>query len=194
MEALLSIDDMKTKTREFLIEDGKLGASDIIREFVQTRPLRVRLTKDELLDVANNLEEALSTIDSLNSELESIKARYKAHLKEAEGKVENLRHSLKDKHDIRKVDCIEIQNNTRGSIAEVRMDTMVIITERPMTADERQSKLWDEDEIVAESKWHCTDCGSVFVEPKELKNGEPQCPECHSLDVEQSEPEPVAIS
>jgi len=75
MEATLSIDDMKTKTREFLIEDGKLGASDIIREFVQTRPLRVKLTK-----------------------------------------------------------------------------------------------------------------------PKELKNGEPQCPECHSLAVEQGEPEPVAVS
>lgn len=137
---------MKVAAKESLIRDGKLSADDVIKATIETRSLRVPLSDTELLEVADSLSKSLGEIESIAEEKKSMSSHYDAQIKAINAKVSNLRALIRDKYDWRKVDCVEVANNTRGSAIVVRMDNLGIIIERGLTADERQSKLFEESE------------------------------------------------
>lgn len=139
------LDGLRLKAAEVLTLAGKVNGEDRVRYLVSTEQLRVSLTQDELLDTADELAQALIDIEKANNELESIKSSYKSKLKELEGRMEQLRGRIRDKFDIRKVDCVEMLNNTTGQATKVRMDTEEVCEERKMTANERQGTLWEEN-------------------------------------------------
>lgn len=142
----MDIDTMKKYAVEALIRKDLVGEGDILRSFVHTKHLKVPLTQEEIISAADELAQALADIISLEEELDSIKSDFKSKLKMLEAIINEQRAKVRDKYELRKVDCVEVMSNTNGKAFELRMDTSTIIRERSLTADERQGRLWDESE------------------------------------------------
>jgi len=145
----MDLKEMKEQAVKTLSAKKKLGKADVTKITVNTRHLKVPLSQKEIIEMADNLAQSLEDIDSLETELESIKSQFKSKLKELEGKSDGYRTKVRNKYEIRKVDCVEVLNNTAGTALEVRMDTGEIINERILTADERQGRLWETEEEEA---------------------------------------------
>ena len=136
--------EMKDVATNLLIKQKKLSKKDVTRVSVSTRHLKVPLTQDEIVETADKLAQSLGEIKAIETELDSIKSQFKSKLKELEGKADGYTGKVRDKYEIRKIDCIEVMNNTIGNVVEMRMDTKKIINERNLTADERQGRLWED--------------------------------------------------
>jgi predicted nuclease with TOPRIM domain len=140
-------DDGTTDVIELLAARKRLKKEDRLRTSVSTKTLKVILGQDELLRAGEDLTRKLDEINALEDELKSSKTYFKAKLDEADAQLKQLQGKVRNKCEHRRVDCTEVMNNTDGEVMVVRMDTLEIIDERKMTADERQSKIiWpDED-------------------------------------------------
>ncbi len=113
----------------------------------------MKLTEAELLEAGSNLAQALADEAALEQEKAQMASSYAAKIKEASGKIDNLRMLVKNKSDMRKVDCVEVMDNSSGLVFVVRMDTKEIIRERKMTSDERQSEIiWPDEAGQPEDK------------------------------------------
>ena len=148
MAELADIKQMKDRALEILVVLEKANNDDVIKSYVETNTLRVQLTTEEIIAAGDDLAEALGEITDLESELDELKKHFKSRITELENKVEQRRKKVHDKSEYRKVDCVEVKNNTNGDVIRIRMDTNEILDERNMTADERQGSLWDDDETV----------------------------------------------
>ena len=141
------LQELREKAVKLLTKAGSLKRTDVLRVKIQTQHLKVQLTNDELLQAGENLTQVLDEIDGLEDEKKSFVANIVAKVKELEGRADQLRSLVQSKYERRKVDCVEVMNNTNGKVVAVRMDTKDIINERAMTADERQSKIiWPDDD------------------------------------------------
>ncbi len=146
MPELADIKLMKETAVGELLKLKKAKKSDVIKSFVETDTLRVKLTTDEILAAGDALAEALSQSFEFEAELDEFKKHIKGKLAELENKIDASRKKVHDKWEYRKVDTVEVKNNTVGNVIKIRMDTSEIFDERKMTADERQGSLWDEEE------------------------------------------------
>ena len=144
------MDKIKQTAAEVLIIQKKIKKDSLVRATIQTEPHVVKLTDAELLEAGSNLAQALADETALESEKKQMTASYAAKLKEITGKIDNLRMLVNNKSDMRKVDCVEVMDNTSGLVFVIRMDTRDIIRERKMTSDERQSKIIWPDEPTQE--------------------------------------------
>lgn len=145
------MDKIKQTAAEILVSIKKIKKDNLIRATIQTEPLVVKLTDVELLETGSNLAQALADAASLEQEKAQMASSYAAKIKEVTGKIDNLRMLVKNKSDMRKVDCVEVMDNTSGLVFVIRMDTKEIIRERKMTSDERQSKIIWPDEPTQET-------------------------------------------
>ena len=136
---------LKDRATALLVKAKKAGKDDVMKKFVETKTLRVKLTTDEIIQAGDDLADALGASTALEDELEGLKKHFKGRLTELENKITQHRTKVHDKWEYRKVDCVEVKNNTTGQVVSVRMDTDEIIDERKMTADERQGHLWDDE-------------------------------------------------
>jgi hypothetical protein len=141
------MDSIKQQAAEILLVSKKIKKDNLIRATIQTELHVVTLTDEELLEAGANLAQALVDGNVLGSEKKQITSSYAAKLKEVTGKVDNLRMLVKNKNEMRKVDCVEVMDNSSGLVFVVRMDTGSIVRERKMTSDERQSKIIWPDEV-----------------------------------------------
>lgn len=137
---------MKETATELLIKLKKASDGDVMKKFVETKTLRVKLTTEEIIQAGDDLAESLGETAALEDELDGLKKHFKGRLTEIENKITQQRNKVHDKWEYRKVDCVEVRNNTTGSVISIRMDTEEVIDSRNMTADERQGHLWDEEE------------------------------------------------
>ena len=141
---------LKDRATALLVKAKKAGKGDVMKKFVETKTLRVKLTTEEIVQAGDDLADVIGDAVALEDELEGLKKHFKGRLTEIENKITQQRTKVHDKWEYRKVDCVEIKNNTTGQVVSIRMDTDEIIDERKMTADERQGHLWDEDDEESE--------------------------------------------
>ena len=116
-----------------------------VKERRFTRLLKCQLTDKELIESGDQLAQELSHLDSINSELESIKADYKAKTKAAESEIEALSNRVRNKFEMRPVDCHEIRNFETKKFCVLRVDTGDVIEERDLRQDELQMPLPETD-------------------------------------------------
>lgn len=114
-----------------------------VKKLTSTETLKVKLADDEVLKFSEDLARSLDEYASLEDELETLKANYKSKMTAVEARVTSLKNLVRDKCDFRKVDVEEVFDNKAGTVVKTRLDTHEIIGSRTMTADERQSKLFD---------------------------------------------------
>lgn len=107
----------------------------------ETHSLKCQLAEAEVAVAADELAEGLDQLEAIEDEkkatMENFKAR--AALIEAQAKVN--KNLVRDKYIYRRVTCDLVLDYTKLAATLTRMDTKEIITERAMTADEKQMDL-----------------------------------------------------
>ena len=123
---------------------AKTGTPNTTKTYEYTKTLKCVLSQEELLKTGTELARALDEQVELEEELQSIKDSFKGKLTTAGARITSLKSIVRDKCDYRKVDCEQVFDNKTGTVTETRKDTGEVIETRKMTADERQSKMFDE--------------------------------------------------
>jgi len=148
-EAKLWAEAMKQKLKEapnhvpeFLKDKFDKG----IKKFKQTRELTCKLNEQERLAAGDDLAKVMDSINSCEKEKKSITSSYTARLNELKSKADGLHLKVKDRVEVRKVDCEEVWDNNTATVIERRLDTGEVISERKMTADERQRWLFEDEQ------------------------------------------------
>lgn len=126
-------------------------AAPNVKERKYLKSLKCPLTQKELNQASDDLVEALTAIDSINADLEEIKADYKHKIKASEARVGTLRTLLQNKFEMRPVECLEVRNFADKAFFLMRTDTAEIIEERALRQDELQIPLPLEEEPVEET-------------------------------------------
>lgn len=106
-----------------------------------TKLLRVSLTDDELISAGDNLAREHGDLRAVNKELDSIKADYKAKVTAHESRIETLSIKIRDKFEMRGVDCVEVKDYDTKTLIITRTDSGEIIEQRMLRQDELQIPL-----------------------------------------------------
>jgi hypothetical protein len=103
--------------------------------------LKVPLTDEEQSNLGKELAVQLATINRLKDELVSIKSHYKSQIDLHTQNVNSLSRVINEGAEWRDVECQEVRNFTDNSVKVIRMDIGELVSERTMTAAERQKGL-----------------------------------------------------
>jgi len=131
---------MKTKAKTKDHPDT-VCVAPTIKERRFSRLLKCQLTDKELIATGEELTQELQHLGAIATELDSIKADYKAKTKASESEIESLSNRLRNKFEMRPVDCHEIKNFDTKKFSVLRVDTGEIIEERDLREDELQLPL-----------------------------------------------------
>jgi hypothetical protein len=122
-------------------------------EMVQTedleRSLKVNFTEKERFQLGSQLGEALRRLKSTQNDLAAVSAQYKSDIKQIDAEIGSLAERLNSGWEMRKVKCVRIKDYNVGMIQIKRLDTLEIVEERAMDAEERQMGLFEEKEAPA---------------------------------------------
>jgi hypothetical protein len=110
-----------------------------------TQSLPVKLTEPEIVGLAREAAEKQQRLEALEQEKKSTSASYKAQIEGERTLLKHLASVITSGTDMRSVECREVRDHRRGTVAHVRQDTGETIILRPMTAEERQTELFDRD-------------------------------------------------
>jgi hypothetical protein len=124
----------------------------------EKRSLRCYLTQEELLAAGERLAELLDNLRGAESERESVVKQYKAKEAELAALIESQQLLVRNKSEIRMVDCVNVLDYTDVACIVTRTDTGEIVVNRKLTEDEKQSKL-EFDSEKAEDKSSSPDRG-----------------------------------
>ena len=112
-----------------------------IESRLMAQKLKVPLTAEEQSNLGKELAVQLATINRLKDELVSIKSHYKSQIDLHTQNVNSLSRVINEGAEWRDVECQEVKNFTDNSVKVIRMDTGELVSERTMTAGERQRGL-----------------------------------------------------
>ncbi len=112
----------------------------------EKRSLRCQLTQPELLAAGEKLADLLDNLRCTTSERENVTKQYKAKEAELEAQIETQQLLVRNKSEIRTVDCVNVLDYTDVKCIVTRTDTGEVIVERKLTEDEKQSTLEFDDE------------------------------------------------
>lgn len=112
----------------------------------EKRSLRCQLTQDELLAAGEKLADMLDALRCTTSERENVTKQYKAKEAELEAQIETQQLLVRNKSEIRTVDCENILDYTDVKCIVKRLDTGEVIVDRKLTEDEKQSTMEFDDE------------------------------------------------
>lgn len=107
----------------------------------KTEMLKCELTDAELLQFGEDLANDQAEIHDLNTQLEGIKKEYKAKTTAREANIDKLGNLLRQKYEMRDVECELTYDFDEGEVAIKRMDTGKEVSRRPMTEQELQREL-----------------------------------------------------
>jgi hypothetical protein len=107
----------------------------------EKRSLRCQLTQEELLAAGEKLAELLDNLRGAESARESVVRQYKAKEAELAAQIESQQLLVRNKSEIRTVDCVNVLDYTDVRCIVTRLDTGEIIVNRKLTEDEKQSTL-----------------------------------------------------
>lgn len=106
---------------------------------------RVELTEEEVRDAADRMADLFDQLKRIEEEAKSIANGYKAKTKELDAQFAQAQLLVRNKYEQRLVECVRTWNYKTCRVVTVRMDTGAIVEDRAMSADERQEKLFPEE-------------------------------------------------
>ena len=111
------------------------------------RFLMAKLTPEEMSDCAQRLAQAEDTKTQVDAELKATSGQMKGRIKQLEADIGQCVRKLKDRAELRSVDCDTVMNWTDCTVTVTRLDTNEVIEgPRNMTGDEKQLRMdWDKD-------------------------------------------------
>jgi hypothetical protein len=107
----------------------------------EKRSLRCQLTQAELLAAGEKLADLLDCLRCTTGERENVTKQYKAKEAELSAQIETQQLLVRNKSEIRTVDCINVLDYTDVKCIVTRTDTGEVIMDRKLTEDEKQSTL-----------------------------------------------------
>lgn len=115
------------------------------RTFARTLP--VMLTRDELLERGEALALMRGKRNGIAYDQKASNADFKEKLEDADTEIDRLAGIVRSKSEPRPVDCTMRRDMQRFIIDTIRLDTGEVIETRTMTEQERQLKVFDDDDL-----------------------------------------------
>lgn len=113
------------------------------KELLKTEPenLPVKLTQDEIRERGERLAAKEGELESHMQNAKQVKAGLTANEKRLEADIQNLSLQIRDKSELRLVQCDHIADYKRGVVRVVRQDTEQVVRERAIEESEKQRRL-----------------------------------------------------
>ena len=108
---------------------------------MQVRSLPVKLTDEEMIIKGQELAELESELTDLESLKRAASKEFAKQIEVKKGKIQRVSHAINTKQENRKVECEEVRDEEFLKVSIVRKDTGEVVSERLMTAEERQKVL-----------------------------------------------------
>ena len=109
--------------------------------------LPCQMTDEEVAGSAELLADTIQAIESLEIARKTQTKEYNAAKQHLQDSVHRLSKQVKEGEEVRSVDCELHLNYSKLTATVVRTDTLTTVSERPMSADEKQMDLgFDKDE------------------------------------------------
>ena len=103
--------------------------------------LKCFLTDSELKAQAETMAQSLSQIQSLESDLKSLKKQIESDIAAAQGALNSAVEKFRSGWEMRTIECEVTKDFETNTITVKRLDTMEVVRERAMTSEERQMAL-----------------------------------------------------
>lgn len=129
-----------------LAEQGLLGPDDRHQIRVESRECLVELDQTARASAGVQLAATLEALDEAAAERKQIMADLKSQTEEIQKDRRRFQRMLTEGKDTRPLDCFVLFNRSRATVSIVRPDTLEVVENRPMTADEKQGLLFGEPE------------------------------------------------
>ena len=107
--------------------------------------LPVKLTEVELLDLGQQLAQVESEVKAHEEHAASVKAGLKHREAELAAQRAEVASKIRAKSEARQVEVETTADYKRGVATTVRLDTMIKIRDRQLSAEERQGALFGDD-------------------------------------------------
>lgn len=111
-----------------------------------TIDLPIPLTREQVLEKASALSASLVMISELEAQKRDATRHYREQIVREEAEVSRLSHEIREGSATGKVTVEEILDLDRSVISVVRVDTGEEISTRPISPQDRQGRMFDEDE------------------------------------------------
>lgn len=108
------------------------------RNVKEQKILKCKLTEPEFAKKANDLAKSLDELTHIEDEKKTMNAIFNSRLKQARSRIMDLGETVKDKAELRTVDCIKTLDYKNGKVTVVRTDTNETVEDRNITEAERQ--------------------------------------------------------
>lgn len=135
---------MATRKKKQKTAPASGGTEDKVEKF--ERHLRVILNTDQVAEYADRAAHLLSERDDKEESFKASQKQAKAEIESLEAKHRELSGYVRDKAKYQETPCERRFDYSRGLVIEKRLDTEEELSERAMTADERQLGLDLEDD------------------------------------------------
>ena len=103
--------------------------------------LRVELTDAEIADMSQEMADAYSEVENLESEIKTHKQQLQSKIETKKARIAELMGIVRVGYESRKVKCERVFDYDEGVVKEIRLDTEEVIDERPLEDDEKQMSL-----------------------------------------------------
>lgn len=107
----------------------------------ETRPLPVKLSKDELAARSKELAEIVRKQEQLEEDKKQQAAELKAEIDRSKARARTLSSAIRTGEEYQDVACMWVADSMRMRMNLVREDNGGIVTSREMTDKERQTEL-----------------------------------------------------
>ena len=104
----------------------------------RTEFLKCELTREEVEEAANKLATEIDSLTSLEEELKSVKADFKAQVEKSNAQVLMLTGLVRNKWQYRHIECDVLYDYTEQTVIVTRKDTGEVTEERAMSLGEKQ--------------------------------------------------------
>jgi hypothetical protein len=122
-------------------ENDEATPPECIKREPFERNLRVILGPEQVAERADRVAHLLHERDHKEEMAKAALAHAKSEIKEVDAQLHRLASEVRDKACYLETKCERIFDYHTGAVTETRLDTGEVISERPMTADERQIEL-----------------------------------------------------
>lgn len=111
------------------------------KTYTDHRQLRCDLDQAEILAAGQDLATALDDRDSLQADKESVMRDFKAREAALDALITRTQLMVRNKWVMRSVACKCVLNYAKDKFTVIRLDTGEVLTERPLTEDEKQMSM-----------------------------------------------------
>ena len=110
------------------------------------RRMPVKLITEEKAAIGGELATAQQSLNEIDEEKKDLMAQMKARMTQAKARITELSNQLASGRKFEHVECTEEKNYATMKFSVTRDDTGEVLEERPLTSDERQLGLFEDDD------------------------------------------------